>query len=122
MTRQSPFGIGTRRNDIAHLSNVVGADVCVLQSCLGLLSLDYEVYILEDLLFSSSPNAGRRLPECSPQARSWLAIKLYITSCWEVCVAKDFQKRWNSNLGLCPRIFRTPPQEEHLWPKQTQSR
>jgi hypothetical protein len=25
-------------------------------------------------------------------------------------------------LGLCPRIFRTPPQEEHLWPKQTQSR
>ena len=31
-------------------------DVCVLQSCLGLLSLDYEVYIVEDLLFSSSPN------------------------------------------------------------------
>ena len=33
-------------------------DVCVLQSCLGLLSLDYEVYIVEDLLFSSSPNVG----------------------------------------------------------------
>jgi nicotinamidase-related amidase len=31
-------------------------DVCVLQSCLGLLSLDYEVYLMEELLFSSSPN------------------------------------------------------------------
>ena len=31
-------------------------DVCVLQSCLGLLSLDYEVYLVEELLFSSSPN------------------------------------------------------------------
>jgi hypothetical protein len=33
-------------------------DVCVLQSCLGLLSLDYEVWLVEELLFSSSPNVG----------------------------------------------------------------
>jgi nicotinamidase-related amidase len=31
-------------------------DVCVLQSCLGLLSLGYEVYVMEELIFSSSPN------------------------------------------------------------------
>ena len=31
-------------------------DVCVLQSCLGLLSLGYEVYVVEELLFSSSRN------------------------------------------------------------------
>ena len=31
-------------------------DVCVLQSCLGLLVLGYEVYVVEDLLFSSSRN------------------------------------------------------------------
>src|SRR6266700_3104745 len=31
-------------------------DVCVLQSCLGLLGLGYEVYIVEELLFSSSRN------------------------------------------------------------------
>jgi nicotinamidase-related amidase len=30
--------------------------VCVLQSCLGLLDLGYEVYVVEDLLFSGSPN------------------------------------------------------------------
>src|SRR5205085_8091803 len=29
-------------------------DVCVLQSCLGLLALGYEVYVVEDLLFSST--------------------------------------------------------------------
>jgi nicotinamidase-related amidase len=32
-------------------------DVCVLQSCLGLLSLGYEVYVIEELIFSSSLNA-----------------------------------------------------------------
>jgi nicotinamidase-related amidase len=31
-------------------------DVCVLQSCLGLLSLGYEVFLVEELLFSSSRN------------------------------------------------------------------
>ncbi len=31
-------------------------DVCVLQSCLGLLSLSYEVYVIEELIFSSSRN------------------------------------------------------------------
>lgn len=29
-------------------------DVCVLQSCLGLLSLGYEVFVMEELIFSSS--------------------------------------------------------------------
>jgi nicotinamidase-related amidase len=29
-------------------------DVCVLQSCLGLLDLGYEVYVVEELLFSSA--------------------------------------------------------------------
>jgi isochorismate hydrolase len=31
-------------------------DVCVLQSCLGLLNLGYEVFVVEELLFSSSRN------------------------------------------------------------------
>jgi isochorismate hydrolase len=31
-------------------------DVCVLQSCLGLLALGYDVYVVEELVFSSSPN------------------------------------------------------------------
>jgi nicotinamidase-related amidase len=31
-------------------------DVCVLQSCLGLLGLGYDVYVVEELVFSSSRN------------------------------------------------------------------
>jgi nicotinamidase-related amidase len=31
-------------------------DVCILQSCLGLLSLGYEVFVMEELIFSSSHN------------------------------------------------------------------
>ncbi|MCA9876303.1 MAG: isochorismatase family protein, partial [Thermomicrobiales bacterium] len=33
-------------------------DVCVLQSVLGLLREGYEVFLLEDLLFSSEPHSG----------------------------------------------------------------
>jgi nicotinamidase-related amidase len=31
-------------------------DVCIMQSCLGLLGLGYEVYVMEELIFSSSRN------------------------------------------------------------------
>ena len=31
-------------------------DVCVLQSCLGLLDLGYEVFVVEELIFSSAAN------------------------------------------------------------------
>jgi nicotinamidase-related amidase len=31
-------------------------DVCVFQSCLGLLRLGYQVYVVEELIFSSSSN------------------------------------------------------------------
>jgi len=33
-------------------------DVCVLQSVLGLIELGYEVFLLEDCVFSSEPNTG----------------------------------------------------------------
>jgi hypothetical protein len=54
----------TIRNYLARLRRkqviVAGCetDVCVLQSCLGLLDLGYQVYLVEELLFTSSPDAG----------------------------------------------------------------
>ena len=33
-------------------------DVCVLQSCLGLLHLGYDVFVVEELIFSSADNVG----------------------------------------------------------------
>jgi nicotinamidase-related amidase len=36
-------------------------DVCVLQSVLGVLGMGYEVFLLEDALFSEEPNTGPAL-------------------------------------------------------------
>ena len=50
------------KGHLAHLKRrqviVAGCetDVCILQSCLGLLSLGYEVFVMEELIFSSSRN------------------------------------------------------------------
>jgi isochorismate hydrolase len=59
------FDLTKERTIVDHLSGlkrtqalVTGCetDVCVLQSCLGLLDLGHEVFVIEDLLFSSSRN------------------------------------------------------------------
>ncbi|MGP0090632.1 MAG: isochorismatase family protein [Xanthobacteraceae bacterium] len=50
-------------------------DVCVLQSCLGLLGLGYEVYVVEDLLFSSSPNVGAAIARMKAEGAVFLTYK-----------------------------------------------
>ena len=56
---------------------VVGCetDVCVLQSCLGLLSLGYEVYVVEDLLFSSSRNVDLAIARMKAEGAIFLTYK-----------------------------------------------
>jgi nicotinamidase-related amidase len=57
------FDLTKERNIRDHLAEVkkrqiivagCETDVCVLQSCLGLLDLGYEVFVVEDLVFSSA--------------------------------------------------------------------
>ena len=50
-------------------------DVCVLQSCLGLLSLGYEVYVVEELLFSSSRNVGSAISRMTAEGAIFLTYK-----------------------------------------------
>jgi isochorismate hydrolase len=50
-------------------------DVCVLQSCLGLLALGYEVYVVEDLLFSSSRNAESAIARMKAEGAVFLTYK-----------------------------------------------
>jgi len=50
-------------------------DVCVLQSCLGLLGLGYEVYVVEDLLFSSSRNVDAAIARMNAQGAVFLTYK-----------------------------------------------
>jgi len=50
-------------------------DVCVLQSCLGLLDLGYEVYVVEDLLFSSSANVEAAIARMKAAGATFLTYK-----------------------------------------------
>jgi isochorismate hydrolase len=50
-------------------------DVCVLESCLGLLSLGYEVFVVENLLFSSSPNVDAALLRMRAEGATILSYK-----------------------------------------------
>jgi nicotinamidase-related amidase len=50
-------------------------DVCVLQSCLGLLNLGYEVYAVEELLFSSSPNVESAIARMKAEGAIFLTYK-----------------------------------------------
>ena len=50
-------------------------DVCVLQSCLGLLGLGYEVYVVEELLFSSSRNVDSAIARMKAEGAVFLTYK-----------------------------------------------
>jgi hypothetical protein len=51
------------------------SDVCVLQSCLGLLGLGYETYIVEDLLFSASSNVEASITRMQAEGAIFLTYK-----------------------------------------------
>jgi isochorismate hydrolase len=50
-------------------------DVCVLQSCLGLLDLGYEVYVVEELLFSSARNVEAAKARLQAEGVVFLSFK-----------------------------------------------
>ncbi len=50
-------------------------DVCVLQSCLGLLDLGYEVFLVEELLFSSSRNVDAAVARMQAEGAVLLSYK-----------------------------------------------
>jgi nicotinamidase-related amidase len=50
-------------------------DVCILQSCLGLIGLGYEVYVVEDLLFSSSRNVGSAIARMKAEGAVFLTYR-----------------------------------------------
>jgi nicotinamidase-related amidase len=50
-------------------------DVCVLQSCLGLIGLGYQVYVVEDLLFSSARNVDAAIARMKAEGAVFLTYK-----------------------------------------------
>ena len=59
-------------------------DVCVLQSCLGLLELGLEVFAVEDLLFSSSRDASAAAARMSAAGVTFLTYKTLFHELLEV--------------------------------------
>jgi nicotinamidase-related amidase len=50
-------------------------DVCVLQSCLGLLNQGYDVYAIETLLFSASPDVNAAMARMQAEGAIFLSYK-----------------------------------------------
>lgn len=70
-------------------------DVCVLQSCLGLLDLGYDVFLVEELLFSSSRNAEAAIARMQAAGATLLSYKsLY----YELVEAVDGGLHWQQRL------------------------
>ena len=69
------------RDHLARLSKkqvvVAGCetDVCVLQSCLGLIDLGYEVFVVEDLVFSSALEVEAALARMQTEGVIFLSYK-----------------------------------------------
>jgi nicotinamidase-related amidase len=50
-------------------------DVCVLQSCLGLIDLGYEIFVVEDLVFSSAHNVDAAITRMQAAGAVFLTYK-----------------------------------------------
>src|SRR5215510_13615113 len=50
-------------------------DVCVLQSCLGLLALGYDVFVVEELIFSSSRDVDAAITRMKAEGVTFMTYK-----------------------------------------------
>jgi nicotinamidase-related amidase len=64
-------------------------DVCVLESCLGFLGLGYEVFVVENLLFSSSRNVDSAIGRMKAEGATFLTYKSLF---YALTVAVEAQK------------------------------
>ena len=51
-------------------------DVCVMQSCLGLVALGHEVYVMEELIFSSTHEVGAALTSMADAGCVFITYKM----------------------------------------------
>lgn len=77
-------------------------DVCVLQSCLGLLSLGYEVYVVEDLLFSSSRNVASAILRMQAEGAIFLTYKSLYYELLAAVEGGPHAEKMFETLGPCP--------------------
>jgi hypothetical protein len=64
-------------------------DVCVLQSCLGLLGLGYEVFVVEELLFSSTAKVDVAVARLKTEGAVFLSYKTLFYELFEAIEAGE---------------------------------
>lgn len=77
-------------------------DVCVLQSCLGLLSLGYEVYVVEELVFSSSPNTNSAIARMKAEGAVFLTYKALFYELIEAVEGGPHAEKMTAKFGPFP--------------------
>ncbi len=72
-------------------------DVCVLQSCLGLLSIGYEVYVVEELIFSSSRNTDAAMARMQAEGAVLTSYKTLFYELFEAVEGdRQLEKRFSA--------------------------
>ncbi len=66
-------------------------DVCVLQSCLGLLDLGYDVFVVEELIFSSAQNVAAAIERMKAAGVVFLSYKTLYYELIELVDGPDLQ-------------------------------
>ena len=77
-------------------------DVCILQSCLGLLNLGYRVFVVEDLLFSSSPQVDSALRRMRQAGAIPLSFKTLFHELLESVEGSPFREKIAEECGPEP--------------------
>ncbi len=78
-------------------------DVCVLQSCLGLIDLGYEIYVIEDLLFSSTRNVSAAVERMKGAGATFVSLKTLYYELLEAVDTSPQRKKIVEKFGLFPK-------------------
>jgi nicotinamidase-related amidase len=77
-------------------------DVCVLQSCLGLLDLGYDVFVVEDLIFSSSRKIDSAIARMQAAGAVFLTYKTLYFELLEAVGGSANDRKLIKSLGGLP--------------------
>jgi isochorismate hydrolase len=83
-------------------------DVCILQSCLGLLDLGYDVFVVEDLLFSSARNVDSAIARMKANGAIFLTYKTLFYELVEAVEGGCHAAAMQARFGPFPKDFPEP--------------
>jgi hypothetical protein len=77
-------------------------DVCILQSCLGLMDLGYEIFLVEDLLFSTSKSVQSAIERLKTAGATLVSIKSLYYEMLEAGESSPQRKKMTDKFGPFP--------------------